>query len=405
MYNQVEKYIYGNWENTFRYKTQDEGRRLGLPYPYTVAGVADKFQDMYYWGTYFTNVGLIFSGYVKQAQNNVDNMLYLVEKYGFMLNANGTWALNRSQPPFLSLMVREIYDVNKDINWLDKAYKTLKKEYQFWQSKRMTPSGLNRFFGEDPDLTKCGTSFCKRLNLKVPEDENLLREYAYSFQSGAESGWDFSSRCGLFNHNFNWSDLNAMLYGMEQNMAYFSAELKASEEELWLSAAKKRSSLMDKYMWNEELGVFCDYDFVNQKQSTLITPAVFVPLFTGLASREKADRIVKALDKLETQFGLLSSEYRADLLQGQWDYPHGWPPSHYIAIRGLLRYGFEEKAKRIAEKMKKLMETNFDKTGYLWEKYNVITGEISVSQEYQTPPIMGWSASIYLYCKDLTKSP
>ena len=127
MYNKVEKYIYANWEKTFRYKTEDEGRRLGLPYPYTVAGVAEKFQDMYYWGTFFTNVGLIFSGYVKQAQNNVDNMLWLVEKYGFMLNANGTWALTRSQPPFLSLMIREIYKVTLDKQWLSKAYNTLKE--------------------------------------------------------------------------------------------------------------------------------------------------------------------------------------------------------------------------------------------------------------------------------------
>ena len=125
--NEVERYISSNWENTFRYQTHDVGRRLGLPYPYTVAGVAEKFQDMYYWGTYFTNVGLLISGYTKQAQNNVDNMLWLVEKYGYMLNANGTWALTRSQPPFLSLMVHEIYEATKDKAWLAKAYESLKK--------------------------------------------------------------------------------------------------------------------------------------------------------------------------------------------------------------------------------------------------------------------------------------
>ena len=192
-----------------------------------------------------------------------------------------------------------------------------------------------------------------------------------------------------------------MLYGMEQNMAFFAKELGNNEQEEWLDRAKKRLELMNEFLWNEELGVFCDYDFVNKKQSTLLTPAVFVPLFTGLATKEQASKIVKALDKLETEFGLVSSEYRDDLLDGQWDYPHGWPPSHYIAIRGLLEYGFETEAKRIAKKLKDLMEKHFETTGFLWEKYNVVTGEISITQEYQTPPIMGWCASIYLYCKDL----
>ena len=131
-------------------------------------------------------------------------MLWLVEKYGFMLNANGTWAITRSQPPFLSLMIREVYDVTKDKEWLGSAYETLKKEYNFWQTKRITSSGLNRYFGADPDLAHCGESYCKRLHLEIPGDKALLEEYGYSFQAGAESGWDFSSRCDIYNQEHNW---------------------------------------------------------------------------------------------------------------------------------------------------------------------------------------------------------
>lgn len=401
--NEVERYISSNWENTFRYQTHDVGRRLGLPYPYTVAGVAEKFQDMYYWGTYFTNVGLLISGYTKQAQNNVDNMLWLVEKYGYMLNANGTWALTRSQPPFLSLMVHEIYEATKDKAWLAKAYESLKKEYHFWQTERITPTGLNRYFGSDPDWEKCAERYCQRLELELPQDPELRKEYSASFQAGAESGWDFSSRCGLFNHRFNWADLNAMLYGMEQNMAFFSEELQKNEEKQWHQAAELRRERMNQYLWNQEQGAFFDYDFTTGKQSSLLTPAVFVPMFTGVATEEQARRTVNNLPRLEHEFGLASSENKKNLLGGQWDFPHGWPPSHYLAIRALLRYGYTEAALRIAKKMKEVMEQSFEATGFLWEKYNVLTGKPSLSQEYQTPPIMGWSASIYLYCKELTE--
>ena len=66
------------------------------------------FLEMYYWDTYFTNVGLISEGRVELAKSNVDNMLWMVEKYGFMPNGNRNYYLNRSQPPFLWRAVKHI---------------------------------------------------------------------------------------------------------------------------------------------------------------------------------------------------------------------------------------------------------------------------------------------------------
>ena len=100
--NTIKKYIEDNWQGTLRYNKEDNGTLLGLPFQYSVSGFGDVFQEMYYWGTYFTNVGLILSGRTEQAKNNVDNMLYMINKYGFVPNSNRTWGLVRSQPPFLS---------------------------------------------------------------------------------------------------------------------------------------------------------------------------------------------------------------------------------------------------------------------------------------------------------------
>ena len=46
---------------------------------------------------------------------------------------------------------------------------------------------------------------------------------------------------------------------------------------------------------------------------------------------------------------------------------------------------------------------NFAETDNLWEKYNVVTGKVSVTKEYHTPPMMGWSAGVYLYCEQLLR--
>lgn len=401
----VLKYIENNWSGTIRNIQSDQPNPndptkvlIGLPKPYSVSGFDNVFQEMYYWGTYFTNVGLIISERVEQARNNVDDMVYLIHKLGFVPNANRKWGATRSQPPFLSQMVRDVYEVSRDKRWLQKCYTALKKEHEFWQIRRMTETGLNRYFGEDTDLEYCVKHYCKRLHLDYPQDPTMFEEYAYAFQAGAESGWDFSSRVGIFSHHFNWLDLNCMLYNIEINMGYFAKELSNGESEIWHTQANERKSIMNDLLWNEDVGAFCDYDFVNKKQSSMISLAMIFPLYVGIATCEQAQKTVKILKKLEFEYGLSSCEPREDLLSLQWDYPHAWPCLQMIAIKALIKYGYYEDAKRIAQKYIDVADKNFATTNQLWEKYNAVTGEVSKTKEYTTPPMMGWSAATYLYC-------
>ena len=90
------------------------------------------------------------------------------------------------------------------------------------------------------------------------------------------------------------------------------------------------------------------------------------------------------------------ADYRDDY-RYQWQYPNGWAPLHDIVARGLLRYGFQQEAVRVAKKYVALVDRNFAAHGNLWEKYNVVTGAIDVAQEHESmPPMMGWTAGVYL---------
>ena len=82
MNTKVKAFILENWNKTVRTNTADEGSLIGLPEPYTVPCIEGTFQEMYYWDTYFTNIGLILSGKIEQAICNTENMAYLIEKYG-----------------------------------------------------------------------------------------------------------------------------------------------------------------------------------------------------------------------------------------------------------------------------------------------------------------------------------
>ena len=52
--------------------------------------------------------------------------------------------------------------------------------------------------------------------------------------------------------------------------------------------------------------------------------------------------------------------------------------------------------KVIAEKYVHLVEKVFGETGNLWEKYNVVEGNVNVVTEEKMPAMMGWTAGVYL---------
>lgn len=404
--NTVEKHIDKSLPKTIRFNPESSGNLIGLPKPYTVPCTGGSFQEMYYWDTYFLNRGLIIKGQTRQAKNNIENMFYLVETYGYVPNGNRTYYLKNSQPPFLSMMVDDVFSAENDREWLKKAYDVLLKEYDFWMTKRMTPTGLNQYTGtpEISEETKMFEGFLRRVGTR-PEgfsDEQLSRHYG----AVCESGWDITPRFGFSIENFCEVDLNSLLFAFEKNMAKFAAELGRLDAGEWEERASKRKSLMEKYMLKD--GIFYDYDFKNGVISDMFTCASYYPAMVGMVSNEQAKALKEGLCRIETEYGVATTE--KDHGEGkycfQWQYPNGWAPLFTVVCRALLNYGFTDDAKRVAGKYVKLVDENYEKTGNLWEKYNVVTGGTDVKAEKTNsggdmPAMMGWTAGAYIECKKI----
>ncbi len=77
----------------------------------------------------------------------------------------------------------------------------------------------------------------------------------------------------------------------------------------------------------------------------------------------------------------------------------GWAPLQYIVIRALDNYGYTDDAKRAAKKYIDVSEKMYEKTGVMWEKYNVLTGDSNTAADYKSREMLGWSAGVYLYAK------
>lgn len=396
----LTEFIKNSWDDCIRYKPEDEGTLIGLPYPYIVPTKEADLQEMYYWDTFFTCQGLLLSGRVEVVKNCTDDMLYLVDKYGFMPNGNRTYYLRQSQPPFLSMMVMDVYNTYKDVKWLEQAYNTLKKEYNFWMTKRITPIGLNKFdvMMEGMTQEEADThykSICRRINHTVPAEDHFA--FARNFLTDCESGWDFNPRNYNVQSDSIYVDLNCNLYIYEKNFAFWAKILENGEEKQWEDAANRRKELINKYMWDGSS--FMDYNFVEEKQGRVFSVASFYPLWAGIADKEQAEKTVAQLGKIEFEYGVAACEKNNVPGEYQWDYPTGWAPLQYIVINALDKYGYKEDALRIAKKYIDVNDKMYKETGTMWEKYHVENGTHNTVKDYKCREMIGWTAGVYMFAK------
>lgn len=92
-----------------------------MPYEYFVPSIKGMFQEMYYWDTYFASKGLLLCGKESLVKSSAEDMFYLVDKFGYMPNGSHMGIISRSQPPFLCMVVKDIYSVYKDKVWLKRS--------------------------------------------------------------------------------------------------------------------------------------------------------------------------------------------------------------------------------------------------------------------------------------------
>ncbi|MEO5673802.1 MAG: trehalase family glycosidase, partial [Chitinophagales bacterium] len=170
------------------------GKSIPLPYAFNVPCISVHFQNLFYYDTYFLNRGLIALGDIRQAENNVNNVLFLVDRLGFMPNSNRLDMTNRSQPPYLCMMVKDVYEATGNKEWLSKAYPLIAREYDFWITKRSTTYGLSRHHHDaTPEYLADFYEHLKKVRLPLTAtsaDEKL--SIAGHLLAEAEAGYDFT---------------------------------------------------------------------------------------------------------------------------------------------------------------------------------------------------------------------
>jgi alpha,alpha-trehalase len=396
--DKVAAYISDNWERSVHYPGEIRPKTASLPFPYTAPCISGSFTYFFYWDTYFTNLGLLQQDRIDLAQNNCDNMIYLIKQKGFVPNSTHEGDDTRSQPPYFCMMVRDVYEKTGDKTWLKSAVAAVETEYRFWMTRRSTPTTLNRHYHQASArylLDFYAWALVARLGMDPDLPEASRLDIASCYLAEAETGWDFNPRFSGRCPDYNPVDLNSNLYLYEKNLAWFALELGRGDSSVWESAAERRRELVDQHLWNYRDGLFFDFNYAHGTQSEIPSLAAFHPLWVGLASAKQAGQVRANLPLFEYDFGISVCSKARRAKSFQWDYPNAWPPLFWTTICGLDRYGFHDDCRRLANKFRALVIDNFERTGQLWEKFDVTSGKVGAG-EYHAQPMLGWTAGVFL---------
>lgn len=389
--------------------------------PYVVPG--GRFNEMYGWDSYFIIEGLLASKRIPLAFSMFNHLIYQIKHYKKILNANRSYYLTRSQPPFLTSIIRLLLKNNEFFSkeLLKNSLQSAIDEYEgVWMSRtRLCENGLNRYFGEgskiplevepdhfdlilEPFASKNGLSiheYRKKYNNKEIKEPKLDIFFMHD-RSMRESGHDTTRRLIGQSAYLNPVDLNSLLYKYESDIAYlietyysgnFQGDYKRNfSSKDWREKALKRSNLMRDLMWDSKKKMFFDYNFKLKKRTFFESVTTFYPLFVGLASNEEAEALIKnALPLFECKGGLVSTtensrgEVSSEKPLKQWDYPFGWAPHQMLFWEGCQRYGYLDIAKRVAYKwLYMITKEAKDYNGVLAEKYDVVNLSHNLLAEY-----------------------
>ncbi|KAF4807695.1 Trehalase [Colletotrichum siamense] len=420
-----------------------------IPLNRTFVVAGGRFREAYYWDTYWIMEGLLRTGgsFVEISRNMIENFLDLVDRFGFVPNGGRIYYLNRSQPPLLTQMVHLYVQHTNDSSVLERAIPLLIKEHDFWMvnrtievNKNGTTYRLNDYnvnntqprpesYREDY-ITASNTSYYASSGIIYPEmqplNESEKATLYRNLASGAESGWDYTSRWlarpedaakdiyfPLRSLNVIGTvpvGLNAILYWNEVTIAsLLNSTNNATGAAAWKQLASNRSQAMYDLMWNSTLHSYFDYNTTSgaqniytprdddaseietktaeKDQQVVFSVAQFYPFWTGAAPdhlRSNPYAVKVAYERVEKYLELQPGGIPATNLKTgqQWDQRNVWPPLMHILMQGLLNtpptFGESDPAYRDVQSLAlRLGQRYLDSTFCTWRATGGSTSELA----------------------------
>lgn len=395
---------------------------LYVPNGFIVPG--GRFKELYYWDTYWIVRGLLISNMPDTARGVIENLLHLVETYGYIPNGSRLYYLGRSQPPLLAAMVANYFYFTQDLKWLRRNVGTVEKELHYWldtKKQNVFIKGqtytLLRYYADRNDRGPRPESYREDYNNAASLPPNAREDFYHEMKSAAESGWDFSSRWFITASNTTGQltdvhatriipvDLNAIFAGALQLTSDMYSRLKDGQKaRKWSSYAYNWRKAIENVLWDETDGSWFDYDINANTLRRHFYPSCATPLWAGAIENNDAAKFAARLVKYLLSSGALnfpggvpSSMFYS---KQQWDFPNAWSPSQSILIGGLELSGNKEAKILAREQAQSWIHSNYIgycETQKMFEKYCALKpGKEGSGGEYSVQDGFGWTNGVVL---------
>lgn len=414
--------ILGRKIKPFVFDQPNQHSLIPVTHPFIVPG--GRFKEIYYWDTYWIIEGLLISGMRDTAKGMIENLIELLNKLGHIPNGSRWYYQERSQPPLLAAMVSLYFRETKDIKFLKDNIGYLEKELEYWlQTQIVTFDKDEKTFtllrydspSEGPRPESYFEDYRDGQNFTTAARRT---EFYIDIKSGAESGWDFSSRWFINENGDNTGhllhihtreiipvDLNAIFANALQNVAFFQARLGNLRKFVhWSFLAKQWRSTIEESLWDEKDGIWYDYDMLNHKPRRYFYPSNVAPLWMGAVDKKKVKKhSARVLEYLKLSHGLdFPGGVPSSLINSgeQWDFPNAWPPLVSIVVNALEALGSAEAkdtAFKVAQTWVLACLKGFEENKQMFEKYDAEqAGKFGGGGEYNVQEGFGWSNGVVL---------
>ena len=289
-----------------------------------------------------------------------------------------------TQPPILATVVRRIHVRTPIPDFVREVYPVLLRWHRWLHTARDADgSGLVCIIHPWESGTDDSPRWLRALSRITPVGRPAFRRGDTTHVSAAERPRDadyerFMHLIDVFrrhrydpvsliaNSPFLVQDVlfNSILYRADENLRALALELGEPADEIdeWLSRMRAR---FDARFWDEERGLYCDYDMRARAPIAVNTAATFMPLYAGLAGERQAQRLID-------EHWLNPAEYAPDEAvryritttsksEPEWEARRYWRGPVWIILNwllsdGLRRYGFVDLAEALRRDSLDLME-------------------------------------------------
>ncbi len=273
--------------------------------------------------------------------------------------------MSTTSAPFFSWINWEIYKVSRDKNFLEDAFVSGVK-YTNWLI-------------ENRDLDKDETFEWGPYGII----ENVRDWYNAVFQVSTERYLDVDKED--ISDELECLDLTLMVIKEMRSLSQIANELGlVYESKQWKEKADATSKLVNELMWDEKKQFYFSVDKVNHSFKFMTRDLRreeiigFLALWAEVAPKERADLLVKKLlnpEKFWRKYGIPTLAADDEWYTPYVDYCCKWNGPvwllwNYMVLDGLKKYGYNDIANQLADKMLLAVTTQLKKNHNFWESYS-----------------------------------